>query len=101
MPTDDYILRGDAISEICRDCQVTEYCRMVGESCEDFKRIKAIPAADVAPVRHGRWKEHQTMVGYYLECSYCGVKSNMDRMLYAYRYCPHCGAKMDKEEEHE
>lgn len=49
MPNNDYILRGDAISEICRDCQMTEYCRMIGESCEDVKRIKAIPAAEVAP----------------------------------------------------
>ena len=43
--------------------------------------------ADVAPVRHARWKRYGKNLG---ECSVCGeivsVRSN---------YCPNCGAKMD------
>lgn len=51
------------------------------------------PAAEVAPVVHGRWKYHK-YVGKY-ECMECGhfVKAGTDR-----NYCPNCGAKMDKED---
>lgn len=57
--------------------------------------IKAIPAADVAPVVHGRW-----LYGDYYDigdvCSECDWDSQMTHP--PYRYCPNCGAKMDKEE---
>ena len=56
--------------------------------------IKAIPAADVAPVRHGRWVTRPYMMGNTQYCSRCG--ENYGRK---YNYCPNCGAKMDKEEE--
>lgn len=48
---DEYILRGYAISAICRNCPMTDYCRKTGELCEDVKRIIVIPAADVEPKR--------------------------------------------------
>ena len=56
-------------------------------------RIKTLSAADVAPVRHGRWiASHDE----FCACSICKYpvyvgwnKTN---------YCPNCGAKMDKEE---
>ena len=54
-----------------------------------MEEMKAIPAADVATVRHGRWKRYGKNLG---ECSECGevvsVRNN---------YCPNCGAKMDLE----
>lgn len=62
--------------------------------------IEAVPAADVAPVRHGRWKWHLFKAGtidvYGHECSVCGAITpvNVDR----YKYCPNCGALMDKED---
>lgn len=50
--------------------------------------VKAIPAADVAPMRHGRWVDFD---GESYECSMChGIRS-----LYRYSYCPDCGARMD------
>ena len=57
------------------------------------------PAADVAPVRHGRWVPHVD----YLEvkCSECGfcVKVDMVDQITKEKglpnFCPHCGAKMD------
>lgn len=53
-----------------------------------------LPAADVAPVRHGRWlqKKHKIFGNAYdYVCSECGC----DYALAEYNYCPNCGAKMD------
>lgn len=51
----------------------------------------AIPAADVAPVVHGRWMPfHSEAAGDIQYCSACeiGFDAKTD-------YCPHCGAEMD------
>ena len=55
-------------------------------------RIKDFPAADVAPVRHGRriydhWCE--------FKCSVCGEFSNSKPYRGKENYCPNCGAIMD------
>ena len=49
--------------------------------------IDTISAADVAPVRHGRWWDKGALS---CRCSECGCKSNRES-----KYCPNCGAKMD------
>ena len=63
-----------------------------------FARIfRTIPAADVAPVRHGRWIRHgkpnerlQQYEVLFWSCSHCGqIERNMTP------YCCSCGAKMD------
>ena len=59
------------------------------------------PAADVAPVRHGRWiKDNNSLQtdDYYCcyfdyNCSECGNVVNNRYELP--KYCPNCGAKMD------
>ena len=59
--------------------------------------IEAIPAADVAPVVHGRWVHGEHYPSY---CSICGEVSPMDcegERFYDSNYCPNCGAKMDEE----
>lgn len=55
-------------------------------------------AADVAPVRHGRWIKTigENGVTSACRCNLCGFEDN--RYL-LFNYCPWCGAKMDKEEE--
>ena len=55
--------------------------------------VDAQPAADVAPVRHGRLYLAEDAV---FRCSECG------RICYELDapYC-YCGARMDKEDEHE
>lgn len=57
--------------------------------------IATVPAADVAPVRHGRWERKVEIDGglkrEYFVCSECG----QTRMLNFHNYCPACGAKMD------
>lgn len=55
--------------------------------------IKAAPAADVAPVVHGRWVPFRSQAaGDIWYCSACeiGFAARMN-------YCPNCGAKMDLE----
>ena len=55
---------------------------------------KNIPAADVAPVRHGQWKCNKP-------CPVCGGDrfEGLDADIWADwepPYCPNCGAKMDR-----
>lgn len=52
--------------------------------------IDSEPAADVAPVRHGRWE--RTADGAAL-CTACKRKMNLSQ--YGYAFCSLCGAIMD------
>ena len=58
-------------------------------------RVKTLVArqksADVAPVRHGRWKCHGDCG--VTECSVCGW--SIEEYVGDYAYCPNCGARMD------
>ena len=51
------------------------------------------PAADVAPVRHGRW----CWEGRFRACSICGSYVEFTETLGAshWKYCPFCGAVME------
>lgn len=51
-----------------------------------------VPAADVAPVRHGRW---EFVNDYECRCTYCHEESYIDHTDEP-DYCPKCGAKMDE-----
>lgn len=67
-------------------------CRACGIG-DAIDMIENAPAADVAPVVHGRWVTHYrsgTTVaeGYVSTC--CDMWNNRKS-----DYCPHCGAKMD------
>lgn len=59
--------------------------------------LRVAPAADVAPVVHGRWEMRPTgMVTdtgpeYKAYCTVC----NKPNKQYQPPFCPHCGAKMD------
>ena len=58
-------------------------------------KLKQVPAADVAPVVHGEWIKDK---GYMLSrCSVCQNTIPLGRE-YKHKYCPACGAKMDKTE---
>ena len=68
-----------------------EYSLGLHDGCEyDIKLIDEIPAADVAPVVHGRWIMHDDEFGLTCECSVCHIETMGDG-----NYCPSCGAKMD------
>ena len=60
------------------------------------KRVSTIPAANVAPVVHGRWV---SVAGKRDRiCSRClrnEPYKNADDDAEVFEFCPHCGAKMD------
>lgn len=84
---------------IDREKYCAEVCRCNKEKCDKSKcPVWNAPAADVAPVIHGKWKCLNSTQKHF--CSECG----MDFDLYAcfrklYNYCPCCGAKMDLEDD--
>ena len=73
------------------------------------RAILDAPAADVAPVRHGRWdsvKNPNWPAYSHDKCSICGWWNTKNALCYdgnkkpghSLNYCPNCGAKMDLEE---
>ena len=68
----------------CRACWVDD---MMGD-------VDDAPAADVAPVVHGRWI-HYPDCGV-TRCSHCGWSIEE---CWESKHCPECGARMDLEEE--
>lgn len=67
--------------------------------------VHTVPAADVAPVVHGRWvnedfPENLATVHDMAQCSVCGELSHKAEHGYAIlsKFCPNCGAKMEKED---
>lgn len=99
----EYIER-EAALEICEK-EYQERLRML-DYCGDTvawnigNAIKAVPAADVAEVRHGRWAH---LGGDEWCCTKCGyvitTEGSWEKPIS--KYCEECGARMDKEDEHE
>lgn len=60
------------------------------------EEIGKIPAADVAPVVHGRLGYIPQTINTLsrFRCSVCGWWTLDPSVDGAYNYCPHCGAKM-------
>lgn len=62
--------------------------------------IKGMKAADVAPVRHGRWVLAEKR--YVVYCSECSAPvsyyPNIKDVREENHYCPNCGAIMDLED---
>lgn len=65
-----------------------------GHTSKDVRRLLSIPAADVAPVVHGRWLRADDFV----ICSRCEAEMNQKNSLGVdnfKNFCPNCGARMD------
>lgn len=77
--------------------------KLFSTTLREFLECNEIPykAADVVPVRHGRWVKKHDDVCYWHECSECGEKSPKDQWKNQWlsSYCPNCGAKMDGKSE--
>lgn len=91
----------NVLSDVCSDKNCPMYIAATVEQMIYYE-----PAADVAPVVHARWKP----VRGIFQCSACGFGMFMDGVFFEngecthaneqdfrLKYCPNCGAKMDKE----
>jgi len=103
----EYIER-EAVLEIAM-----QYCPDDDGSCskvgvdirEMLDEIEAIPAADVAPARHGHWIKSPECPEEYDICSVCGKNDKHrsrgnwehDMVESVPPFCKWCGAKMDKD----
>ena len=111
----DYISQEAAIEKIreacCTDCggSSAAICRFC-----DFENavrlIKSLPAADVEPVRHGRWEgySYSRYCGFDADGAivyrdgvvyYCSNPKCRRKTVIKENYCPSCGSKMDLEGE--
>ena len=84
----EYIEREAALMKLMQD----------GRSAKNLQSISDMPAADVAPVRHGRWEEASDGDG--IVCPFC--RTDFCTIIYDteyFNYCPNCGAKMDESED--
>ena len=61
------------------------------EPLDVMKEIAEFPAAGVVEVKHGRWIPDITGQLFCSECKQYGVPNCVTK------YCPNCGARMDKE----
>ena len=66
---------------------------MIMESCLDS--LREAPAADVAPVRRGRWLDGKCTVCGWEEPDVCTYDGYETESWVETPYCPNCGAKMD------
>lgn len=86
----------DLDGDWCRDCVITCVLKMVRDA----------PAADVEPVRNGRWEEcdwvdvdehgfgTRRTFKAGLRCSQCACVFKKE-LLWKRNWCPNCGAKME------
>ena len=76
--------------------QVIDWYRPYGQTDEPIpfetlvSDLRDMKAADVAPVRHGRWLCVDTDTEQFFLCNRCKKKEYWES-----NYCPNCGAKMD------
>ena len=90
----DYIKRTDAvkIAEKYGLANGSVLGRHTGLADCIASEISCLPAANVAPVVHGRW---EIVVGSngkeYMVCTCCRVSQDLTGV---FTYCPNCGAKM-------
>lgn len=86
---------GQAVMD-CKNCELKELQMCTALGCRNRLKDRLAEyedaAANVAPVRHGRWYDKGALS---CRCSECGCKSNRES-----NYCPNCGALM-KEADHE
>lgn len=62
---------------------------------EMLSKLKREPTADAREVKHARW---ETVGNYKVECTNCHHIRDIKTQC-GWNFCPHCGAKIDLEED--
>lgn len=61
-------------------------------------QVQSVPAADVAPVRHGRWVDRivdeNEVIQPWMERYYCSECLEGGNQSW-FKFCPNCGCRMD------
>ena len=95
----EYIERKTLVERLTRNlnaCNPGKFYEMCYQDA--INTATAFPAADVAPVRHGRWINAYIRGQHHYRCSGCGEYTEATwHSNFVYNYCPNCGAKMDLE----
>lgn len=89
---------------ICRETLIQELVKKGFYPAIVKSVVEKAPAADVAPVVHGRWNQEKSVTlnfeqrlencGTQYRCSKCGRRAGY-KQVRLYHFCPACGAKMD------
>lgn len=88
----DYIRR-DIVLKIINTVNDTSGFAGYADYCMLFNEIDTMPAANVKPVRHGRWEN--TSTPNQLRCSKCDVIHFIAQYPHGeINFCPNCGANM-------
>ena len=89
---DVYDIDLDDAKQFGGNSRIENYCEGLYEATE---LVDDIPAADVAPVVHGRIVGSLEDGRYRRRFSCCGEDATMITQWAWPKYCPNCGAKMD------
>lgn len=86
----EYIEKAELIKKLCFETAEWYYSPTI-------KTIKDFPAADVQPIRHGWWIDHEPFerknCNVCIECSVCNTWFGHD-CIPKTKFCPNCGADM-------
>lgn len=96
----DALYKSFGASGNCNNCPLDAYkCQYYNEHTlmEFCERIEDAPTVD--PVKHGHWD----CKGFEpVRCSVCGITvdaiNGIPWAIKGFKFCPHCGAKMDEVE---
>ena len=104
------LVDADALMEISFSVTITgeDNAIKIKRLMEQYnKAIINAPTIDAEPVKHGEWVKAKWIDindwTTWRECSCCGealpknIKGYGRKEFWYFRYCPNCGAKMDKE----
>lgn len=98
----EYIQREALLAKVRPDDPNDKYEAVLISDVKKMVRnlVNRVPAADVAPVVHGRWEKWNGDDRHH--CTVCECYANAERDSYGYiayefldNYCPNCGAIMD------
>ena len=95
----EYIDRGVAIARLT----ALEVTNKLATMTDAKRRLADMPAADVAPVVHGRWDDIPNAYisvasktgAYHGNATTCSVCHEVNPNAFKTNYCPNCGARMD------
>jgi hypothetical protein len=101
----ELIRRGDVIAKFAETVRPSNNSDSVPPPTwnDAVNIVHAAPAVDAVEVRHAYWIEDSDPgepIGSHWACSECNICFGEPTAREIFKYCPHCGARMDGEEEH-